>query len=110
MLASECCEINISKLCTSHITFRDCATLLRLSFSNMEFCNLVEGQIFPKEKLYRDSAAWLKELSLVTPQQRLENINKMIKSSDGPRGYVDKRFLYLFFSLMTLILSFYVYL
>ncbi|KAL9307897.1 Protein argonaute 3 [Arabidopsis thaliana] len=58
----------------------------RENFVPMEFCNLVEGQIFPKEKLYRDSAAWLKELSLVTPQQRLENINKMIKSSDGPRG------------------------
>jgi len=82
----------------------------RENFVPMEFCNLVEGQIFPKEKLYRDSAAWLKELSLVTPQQRLENINKMIKSSDGPRGYVYKRFLYLFFGLMTLILSFYVYL
>ncbi|CAH8337728.1 unnamed protein product [Eruca vesicaria subsp. sativa] len=52
----------------------------------MEFCVLVEGQIYPKEGLDKDSALWLKKLSLVNPQQRQKNILKMIQSSDGPSG------------------------
>ncbi|KAJ0250441.1 PAZ domain-containing protein [Hirschfeldia incana] len=52
----------------------------------MEFCVLVEGQIYPKEGLDKDSALWLKKLSLVNPQQRQRNILKMIESSDGPSG------------------------
>ncbi|XP_024008951.1 protein argonaute 2 isoform X2 [Eutrema salsugineum] len=52
----------------------------------MEFCVLVEGQIYPKEGLDKDSALWLKKLSLVNPQQRQTNILKMIRSDDGPSG------------------------
>ncbi|KAG2251360.1 hypothetical protein Bca52824_081496 [Brassica carinata] len=52
----------------------------------MELCILVEGQIYPKEGLDRDSALWLKTLSLVNPQQRQRNILKMIESSAGPSG------------------------
>ncbi|KAJ4896721.1 Protein argonaute 2 [Raphanus sativus] len=52
----------------------------------MELCVLVEGQIYPKEGLDKDSALWLKKLSLVNPQQRQKNILKMIESSDGPSG------------------------
>ncbi|CAE5958970.1 unnamed protein product [Arabidopsis arenosa] len=58
----------------------------RQNFVPMEFCDLVEGQIFPKEKLNYKSAPWLKKLSLVNPQQRQRNIDNMIKSSDGPSG------------------------
>ncbi|KAG7593551.1 Piwi domain [Arabidopsis thaliana x Arabidopsis arenosa] len=58
----------------------------RQNFVPMEFCNLVEGQIYPKEKLDKNSASWLKQLSLVNPQRRKENIDKMIKLSDGPSG------------------------
>ncbi|XP_010519085.1 PREDICTED: protein argonaute 2-like [Tarenaya hassleriana] len=50
----------------------------------MELCVLIEGQIYPKEELDRDSALWLKKLSLVNPQKRQENILKMIHSADGP--------------------------
>ncbi|XP_010499678.1 PREDICTED: protein argonaute 2-like [Camelina sativa] len=52
----------------------------------MEFCDLVEGQIYPKENLNNKSALWLKKLSLVSPQQRQKNIDKMIKSRNGPSG------------------------
>ncbi|CAN6997728.1 hypothetical protein IGI04_018934 [Brassica rapa subsp. trilocularis] len=52
----------------------------------MELCILVEGQVYPKERLGRNSALWLKTLSLVNPQQRRRNILKMIESNDGPSG------------------------
>ncbi|CAA7061275.1 unnamed protein product [Microthlaspi erraticum] len=52
----------------------------------MEFCELVEGQIYPKENLDKNSALWLKQLSLVNPQTRKDNILKMINSRDGPSG------------------------
>ncbi|KAG2328233.1 hypothetical protein Bca52824_010961 [Brassica carinata] len=52
----------------------------------MELCVLVEGQIYPKEGLDKDSALWLKTLSLVNPQQRKTNILNMIDSRDGPSG------------------------
>ncbi|EOA39562.1 hypothetical protein CARUB_v10008180mg [Capsella rubella] len=52
----------------------------------MEFCDLVEGQIYPKDDLDKNSALWLKKLSLVNPQQRQKNIDQMIKSRNGPSG------------------------
>ncbi|KAG2304137.1 hypothetical protein Bca52824_032788 [Brassica carinata] len=52
----------------------------------MEFCDLVEGQIYPKDDLDKKSALWLKTLSLVKPHQRKENIEKMINSKKGPSG------------------------
>ncbi|VVA93193.1 unnamed protein product [Arabis nemorensis] len=58
----------------------------RQNFVPMEFCDLVEGQIYPKDDLDKDSALWLKKLSLVNPQQRQKNIQKMIESVDGPSG------------------------
>ncbi|CAL9216950.1 unnamed protein product [Arabidopsis halleri] len=58
----------------------------RQNFVPMEFCDLVEGQIYPKDDLDKDSALWLKKLSLVNPQQRQRNIDKMIKSRNGPSG------------------------
>ncbi|KAG7598868.1 Argonaute linker 1 domain [Arabidopsis suecica] len=58
----------------------------RQNFVPMEFCDLVEGQIFPKEKLKGNSASRLKHLSLVNPQRRKENIDNMIKLRDGPSG------------------------
>ncbi|CAN8303779.1 unnamed protein product [Cochlearia groenlandica] len=58
----------------------------RQNFVPMEFCDLVEGQIYPKDDLDKDSALWLKKLSLVNPQQRQKNILKMIQSADGPSG------------------------
>ncbi|KAF2546759.1 hypothetical protein F2Q70_00021426 [Brassica cretica] len=52
----------------------------------MEFCVLVEGQVYPKDDLDKNSALWLKKLSLVNPRQRKDNILKMIKSKEGPSG------------------------
>ncbi|XP_010478576.1 PREDICTED: protein argonaute 2-like [Camelina sativa] len=56
------------------------------NFVPMEFCDLVEGQIYPKENLNNKSASWLKKLSLVNPQQRQKNIDEIIKSRNGPIG------------------------
>ncbi|EOA38736.1 hypothetical protein CARUB_v10010881mg [Capsella rubella] len=52
----------------------------------MELCFLVEGQIYPKEKLNRDSENWLRNLSIVHPEKRKKNIDDMITSPDGPGG------------------------
>lgn len=57
----------------------------------MEFCVLVEGQIYPKEHLERldkDSALLLKDMSLAKPIVRRNTISHMIRSRDGPCGYV----------------------
>ncbi|MED6145784.1 Protein argonaute-2 [Stylosanthes scabra] len=52
----------------------------------MEFCVLVGGQKYPKERLDTDSAKTLKALSLAHPTERESAIQKMVHSSDGPCG------------------------
>ncbi|KAM5587205.1 hypothetical protein ABKV19_005911 [Rosa sericea] len=52
----------------------------------LEFCVLVEGQRYPKEQLGRDAAIMLKNLSLVAPGVRENNIRNMVRSGDGPCG------------------------
>lgn len=53
----------------------------------MEFCVLVEGQRFPKEDLDRDTAVYLKQLTLVKPWERSRTISEMVRAQDGPYGY-----------------------
>ncbi|KAL2970134.1 hypothetical protein AAZX31_15G121400 [Glycine max] len=50
----------------------------------MEFCVLVEGQRYPKERLDGISANTLKAMSLAHPNERECAIQKMVQSSDGP--------------------------
>ncbi|KAL2341500.1 hypothetical protein Fmac_009440 [Flemingia macrophylla] len=52
----------------------------------MEFCVLVEGQRYPKERLDGISANTLKAMSLSHPNERESAIYKMVQSSDGPCG------------------------
>ncbi|XP_044497163.1 protein argonaute 2-like [Mangifera indica] len=52
----------------------------------MEFCVIVEGQIYPKENLDSDAAKLLKDISLVRPWERSGMISRMIRSRDGPCG------------------------
>ncbi|XP_052116018.1 protein argonaute 2 isoform X1 [Arachis duranensis] len=52
----------------------------------MEFCVLVGGQKYPKERLDADSAKTLKALSLAHPTERESAIQKMVHSNDGPCG------------------------
>lgn len=52
----------------------------------MEFCVLVEGQRYPKERLDGISANTLKAMSLAHPNERECSIQKMVQSSDGPCG------------------------
>lgn len=52
----------------------------------MEFCVLVEGQIYPKESLDRDTGLFLKEISLAKPGDRQSMISQMVRSRIGPCG------------------------
>lgn len=54
----------------------------------MEFCVLAEGQRFQKENLDTDAARMLKGISLPSPDVRKNMINYMVRSEDGPCGYV----------------------
>ncbi|XP_055802748.1 protein argonaute 2 [Solanum dulcamara] len=58
----------------------------------MEFCVLVEGQRYPKEDLDKDTALFLKNLSLARPQHRRETICEMVRAEDGPCGAVTRNF------------------
>lgn len=54
----------------------------------MELCVLVEGQRYPKEQLDWEAGNILKRMSLVFPRVRQMQICKMVRSDDGPCGYV----------------------
>lgn len=56
----------------------------------MEFCVLVEGQRYPKEQLDREAGHYLKTISLVFPRERQMRICEMVRSDDGPCGYVSQ--------------------
>ncbi|KAK7331235.1 hypothetical protein VNO77_25454 [Canavalia gladiata] len=52
----------------------------------MEFCVLIEGQRYPKERLDGVAVKTLKAMSLAHPNERECAIQKMVQSSDGPCG------------------------
>ncbi|XP_068324865.1 protein argonaute 2-like [Pyrus communis] len=52
----------------------------------MEFCDLVEGQRYPKESLGKEAAIMLKNISLPSPRDRQNMISNMVRSKDGPSG------------------------
>ncbi|WCJ28469.1 Argonaute family protein [Euphorbia peplus] len=61
----------------------------RINYVPMEFCVLVEGQIYPKEnldRLDRNSAVFLKQMSLAHPGERQRIICDMVRDKDGPCG------------------------
>ncbi|KAH0717600.1 protein argonaute 2-like [Solanum tuberosum] len=58
----------------------------------MEFCVLVEGQRYPKEDLDKDTALFLKNISLARPQERREAICEMVRAEDGPCGDITRNF------------------
>lgn len=66
----------------------DLGTNNRKNYVPMEFCVLVEGQIYPKEHLDRNAALFLKKMSLATPRDRQRIICDMVSAGDGPCGYV----------------------
>jgi eukaryotic translation initiation factor 2C len=53
----------------------------------MEFCVLVEGQVFPKEYLKETEAKMLKKFSLANPKDRQKTICRMVQDGDGPCRY-----------------------
>jgi eukaryotic translation initiation factor 2C len=63
----------------------------------MEFCNLVEGQRYPKEHLDRNADMKLKNLSVVRPEVREREICSIVRSEDGPCGYVKMKFIFFLF-------------
>ncbi|XP_058072010.1 protein argonaute 2-like isoform X2 [Magnolia sinica] len=58
----------------------------RVNYVPMEFCELVEGQRYPKESLHGDVAKVLKDMALIKPVMRKDWICRMIRASDGPSG------------------------
>ncbi|XP_065852715.1 protein argonaute 2 [Euphorbia lathyris] len=65
----------------------------RINYVPMEFCVLVEGQIYPKENLDRDSALFLKNMSLARPADRQGIIRNMVRDTNGPcRGNIVRNF------------------
>lgn len=54
----------------------------------MELCVLAEGQRYQKEHLDRDAALMLKNISLAPAKDRENMICGMVRSKDGPCGYV----------------------
>lgn len=52
----------------------------------LEFCRLVEGQKYPKERLHRNGGELLKSLSLAKPIVRKTIINDMVRAEYGPHG------------------------
>ena len=82
------------------ITYMDipCLDLGKANKKNavpMEFCVLVEGQRYPKEHLDRNAGIMLKNLSLVPPRVREREICSMVRSENGPCGYVHSNFILL---------------
>lgn len=63
----------------------------------MEFCDLVEGQRYPKEHLDKYASKKLKNLSLVQPEVRESEICSIVRSEDGPSGYVNMKFIVFLF-------------
>lgn len=64
----------------------------RKNYVPMEFCVLVEGQRYPKEHLDRDTALFLKNISLARPLERKDSICEMVRAEDGPCGAVTRNF------------------
>ncbi|KAK4361420.1 hypothetical protein RND71_020372 [Anisodus tanguticus] len=58
----------------------------------MELCVLVEGQRYPKEHLDRDTALFLKNISLARPLERRQTICQMVRDEDGPCGAITRNF------------------
>ncbi|KAL5975708.1 Protein argonaute-2 [Asimina triloba] len=58
----------------------------RPNYVPMEFCELVEGQPFPRESLLRDASKLLKDMAMVRPSIRKDRIYQMIRADDGPSG------------------------
>ncbi|CDP17623.1 unnamed protein product [Coffea canephora] len=64
----------------------------KIHYVPMEFCVLVVGQRYPKERLDRKTASFLKKLSLASPEERRRTICDMVQAKDGPDGTVAKNF------------------
>ncbi|PHT55531.1 Protein argonaute 2 [Capsicum baccatum] len=58
----------------------------------LELCVLVEGQRYPKEHLDKDTALFLKNISLARPLERRETICEMVRAEDGPCGAITRNF------------------
>ncbi|KAJ8758758.1 hypothetical protein K2173_000479 [Erythroxylum novogranatense] len=56
----------------------------KMNYVPMEFCVLVEGQIYPKDYLDRNASRKLKDMSLAAPMVRQETICNIIRARGGP--------------------------
>ncbi|KAL0398152.1 UNVERIFIED_CONTAM: protein argonaute 3 [Sesamum radiatum] len=58
----------------------------------LEFCVLVEGQRYPKERLSPEVTDKLKNLSVAKPCDRMKTIEEMVRAEDGPCGPFTRDF------------------
>lgn len=84
----------------------------KINYVPLEFCILAEGQVYPKEQLERldrNAGVMLKDISLAKPKFRESQICSMVRSEDGPCGYVNMKlhsFHYLSKKIKTSVFSF----
>lgn len=72
-----------------HIPCLDLGKHGKINYATMEFCILVEGQIYPKEKLDNNVAKLLKTISLAPPNERKHTITEMVQANHGPFGVAE---------------------
>ncbi|KAL8508455.1 hypothetical protein ACS0TY_018906 [Phlomoides rotata] len=74
------------KICYQNIPCLELGKNQKSNLVPMEFCRLVEGQIYPKKDLNYNTASKLKILALPKPWERRGAIDRMVNARDGPKG------------------------
>ncbi|XP_077253370.1 protein argonaute 2-like [Tasmannia lanceolata] len=69
-----------------HLPCLDLTKNKRMNYVPMEFCELVEGQRYPRESLDMEGEKKLKHMALAFPSVRKKLICDMVRASDGPCG------------------------
>ncbi|XP_072957963.1 protein argonaute 2-like [Typha angustifolia] len=65
----------------------------QMNFVPMEFCELVEGQRYPRDRLRWEEERALRQVASVHPMRRKKMIIEMVHAKDGPcRGELAKKF------------------
>ncbi|XP_077244502.1 argonaute family protein isoform X2 [Tasmannia lanceolata] len=69
-----------------HLPCLDLTKNKRTNYVPMEFCELVEGQRYPRESLHNDGERKLKGIAMTSPSNRKKLICDMVSATDGPCG------------------------
>ncbi|KAK9156320.1 hypothetical protein Sjap_003800 [Stephania japonica] len=58
----------------------------KMNYVPMEFCELIEGQKYPKEELKGEEGRRFRRISLADPGDRRDKIREIVQARDGPTG------------------------